>query len=279
MRSLPFLRGSYLAIATIASGCGDSCFVRGTRVATADGARLIESLVVGDVVLSYSHKDKAIVTRRVVAIHRSTVREVRTVEVIAEGRTERLRVTPSHPFWVDSHGDYVAVRDLRENDVLLLRSGSGVRNAVVRSITAEESSVPSVEVFNISVETPESNYFAEGVLVHNKEPVVKRCDSAEVVASAASKIADEGTTAARYRLEVTLPRSATLRVTGYGRSSGAAKADVPLSMLEAKNTGDGRQWTIELVVENGQGTTLFLSGDSTTDDGAACSLGKTIDPL
>lgn len=173
VRSLPFLRGSYLAIATIASGCfeGNSCFVRGTRVATADGARLIESLVVGDVVLSYSHREKAIVTRRVVAIHRSTVREVRTVEVIAEGRTERLRVTPSHPFWVDSRGDYVAVRDLRENDVLLLRSGSGVRSAIVRSITAEESSVPSVEVFNISVETPESNYFAEGVLVHNKEEV------------------------------------------------------------------------------------------------------------
>ena len=279
MRSLSLLRGSYLAIATIASGCGDSCFVRGIRVATPNGARCIESLVVGDEVLSYSHQEKAIVTRRVLAIHRSTVREVRTVEVIAEARTGRVRVTPSHPFWVESRGGYVAVRDLRQNDVLLLRRGSGVRNAVVRSITAEESSVPSVEVFNISVEAPESNYFADDVLVHNKSPLVKSCDDAEVVASAASKIADEGTTATRYRLEVTLPRSATLDVTGFGRRAGASEADVPVSQLEAKNTGDGRQWTIEFVVDDGQGVTLYLSGDSTTADGSACLLNETIDAL
>lgn len=77
---------------------------------------------------------------------------------------------------------------------------------------------------------------------------------------------------------MTLPRSTTLYVTGYGRRSGAAKADVPLSTLEAKDIGDGRRWTLEFVVENGQGASLYISGDFTMDDGGPyCSFSKSID--
>ena len=276
MHSFPLFLGSFV-IATIASGCGDSCFVRGTRIATPTGDRHIEDIAVGDVILAYSHTEHAVVPRRVVAIHRSVARETRTV-VVANGEAERrLRATPSHPFWVESRREYVAVRDLRAGDALLLRTSTGLREAIVQSITAEEAALPSVDVFNISVETPESNYFAERVLVHNKSPLVNSCESADIAAGSASKVADEGTTAARYRLDVTLARGGTLRVDGYGRRPGAAEADVPLSTLEAKDTGDGRRWSIELVVENGMGATLVVSGESTAADGSSCSFSKTVD--
>jgi hypothetical protein len=274
MRALPLL----FAVAACAE---TSCFVRGTRVATDDGERAIDALRVGDVILAYVHDAEAVVSRRVVDVHRALVREIRTLTLDPEGGGAPvvLRATPRHPFWVASRGAYVAVCDLREGDALLLRDEGGLGRAVVRSIAAEESAAPSFEVFNISVESPESNYFAGGVLVHNKEPAVTMCDDADVTAAAATKV-DDTADGPRYRFEVTTARAATLDATGFGRRAGAGVADVPLPALSVTRTGDdGRRWTVELVTPPDHGATVSLRGTSTRDDGASCEIAKTVDAV
>jgi hypothetical protein len=158
--------------------------------------RLIEALAVGDIVLTYSHASGAILGRE--GSDRGPV-------------NRRSRRAPP-------------------------RSGEELRRAVVRSITSEERPSPSIEVFSISVETPESNYFAEGVLVHNKELLVATCDSAEIVFRTATKIRDEGATVSRYRVEVTLPRSATLDANAFTRPAGAVDAEDPLSDVTIHST-------------------------------------------
>ncbi len=273
------------SLATATAACGaDSCFVRGTRVATEDGDVPIEALAVGDRVLSFAHSEGSIVARRVVAVHRSLVSEIRTIivgphDATADQPGEPLEATPSHPFWVVSRGEYVPVRDLRVGDELLLRSGRELRRVVVRAMRAREVATPSIEVFNISVESPESNYFAGGVLVHNKEPLSRLCADTETIAGPTSKVADEGTGAARYRFDVTTPRSSSLRAKGYGVRAGSSKADVPLSTLTITGADDGQHWTVEFVVDNGLGVSLVLSGETTTSDGASCSISKTVAAL
>jgi hypothetical protein len=105
---------SLLIVAVTLAGstmaCEDSCFVHGTLVATPGGDRPIEALTVGDTVLAYAHADGALVPRRVVAVHRSLVREVRTIEL----DDQQVTASPSHPFWVPARGAYLPVRDLRE---------------------------------------------------------------------------------------------------------------------------------------------------------------------
>jgi hypothetical protein len=137
---------------------------------------------------------------------------------------------------------------------------------------------PSIEVFNVSVES-ESNYFAGGVLVHNKEPTVIYCEGSDIGVGQTSKVGDEPDGAARHRLDVTTPRPASLSVGGYGLKKGAAKADVPLSSVTANSSEGGRRWSVDVVVPAGLGAILSLSGTSTSADGAECSIAKTVDAV
>lgn len=282
--SLPVL--GLLAAGTLAAqGCGgDSCFPRGTSVATEAGPFAIEALAVGDVVLSYSHRESAVVPRRVVDVHRALATEVRTIEFVAPGALpdappESLEVTPSHPFWVVQKRQYVLARDLRAGDELLLRDELAVRHAVIRAIGARELPTPSIEVFNISVEGPESNYFAGGVLVHNKDPGVRICDPAEIAVGPTLQVSTEASGASRHRVEVSTPRTASVTVEGKGYRAGTTKADVPLRELVATGDAEGRRWTIEFVVDAGLGVSLLLQGKSTTSDGSSCEVFRSVAAL
>ncbi len=134
--------------------CGGSgCFPAGTPVETRNGLRAIESLDIGDEVLSLDD-DGAM---RYCPISRTH----KTVECGYYLINSTIRVTGSHPFRIGD--EWVKVQDLTVGAVLL---GRNLEPVVVESIALVD--VP-VRVYNIEVSGAHT-FFAGGVLVHNKGP-------------------------------------------------------------------------------------------------------------
>jgi hypothetical protein len=149
-----------------------SCFVAGTLIATPQGPIPIEALVIGDSVWSFSLERGEKIARRVRAVLRSMANEVR---VIAAGGNVIAGVTPEHPFYDIERREYRAVRDLIAGDALAVLTYDGISRRTIASVTAKEIAEPSIPVFNLTIDGPEANYFAAGILVHNKQFPVDDC--------------------------------------------------------------------------------------------------------
>jgi len=74
---------------------------------------------------------------------------------------EQLKVTPEHPFYLD--GEWVEASELKPGDKLKTIDG---KIAVIKNIRKVKTQEP-VTVYNLEASSPH-NYFADGVLVHNK---------------------------------------------------------------------------------------------------------------
>ena len=130
------------------------CLVDGTRIETPGGSRPIESLQVGDEVLSrLSNGETA--TGRITACYEHRVEKFLRIE-FESGSV--LQVTSEHP--IGTPGGWRLAGALKIGDQVLTRTGWEII-AAVQSVT--ESSM----VYNLSV-APHENYFADGILVHNK---------------------------------------------------------------------------------------------------------------
>ena len=145
--------------------CSDNdhhCFGAGTLIATPRGAVPIESLVEGDLVWSYDLDLRRRVAAPILNIfgHRDGwVRDLR----LASGRV--LRVTREHPIYVPGESRYAAASELSVG-AKLLQVGEASSETVILSFPerATQTTVYNLEVAGFH------NYFAEGVLVHNKQP-------------------------------------------------------------------------------------------------------------
>lgn len=138
---------------------GGGCFLAGTKILMADGkARAIEDITTGAWVRSVDFENGGIlVAARVYA----TLSVERGEYWVINGE---IKTTAEHPFYVIGRGWEHAAE---------LKVGMELR-AVDESPILIESIVHvlgDVRVFNISVGKTE-NFFAEGVLVHNKKPPV-----------------------------------------------------------------------------------------------------------
>lgn len=148
------------------AGCWSSCFVRGTRIVTPQGFRRIEDLVVGDEVYSLDLATRRPVVRRVAEVLRAEAAEILH---IAAGELVLAGVTPEHPLYDAELGAYAPAGELQKGTRLVAWLGA----ADVRELEITEhrsaSARGKVEVFNLTIDGPEHNYFAEGLLVHNKD--------------------------------------------------------------------------------------------------------------
>jgi hypothetical protein len=188
--------GAAVSSLLVAACVRDSCFVAGTLVSTPDGPRAIESLRVGDVVWSYGFAERRPVARPLLAVHRALARETRRVE-LAGGRAIR-GITPSHPVFSPESGLYLPASQLAHGDtVSTYRAESEPEIAKVSRILATEVPVPSIEVFNLGVAGSDQNYFADGVLVHNKSYPPKTCTTEEVQVELVAVDASAGNYAVR----------------------------------------------------------------------------------
>jgi hypothetical protein len=164
----------------VVGGCyssDDSCFGAGTLVATPNGPTPIERLRIGDRVLAYDLESEAIVVSKVTAVfvhelvrtsvvrlERGLAAQKRPERLRAEGDTE-LRVTPNHPIFSPETRKFVDAGTLRAGSPLLYLDG---RRTTPGKCGGFDETVSRVEtVYNITVER-HHNYFANGVLVHNK---------------------------------------------------------------------------------------------------------------
>jgi hypothetical protein len=142
------------------------CFAAGTPVTMADGStRAIDQLAVGDMVLAYEERSGRVVPARV---SRTYVHDGSQEGLIAVNGS--LLATADHPFYVSGRGAPVRAGDLRVGDELLLLDGiPGTPTAGLATLAVDSLRPlpPAPTVYNIEVEGPH-NYFAGGVLVHNK---------------------------------------------------------------------------------------------------------------
>ena len=128
---------------------GGGCFLAGTKITMSDGTeKNIEDIQIGDYVISYNLEkgryEKAKVAR---TFEHKGVPHYLVINKV-------LRVTPNHPIY--SEGRWVRADSLKEGDKLFI--------GWVETI---EKVYGSATVYNLEVEK-NHNYFAEGVLVHNK---------------------------------------------------------------------------------------------------------------
>jgi pretoxin HINT domain-containing protein len=141
-----------------AGGGGSECFVKGTPVWTKIGQRPIETLEIGDLVLSQDVNTGQLAYKPVIG---RTVRPPSSIVKISVGG-EEIQATRGHPFWVAGAGWRMA-KEIGEGDVL-----HGVTCA---PRTEAVEPVIDAEAFNLIV-ADFSTYFVgeSGVLVHDNTP-------------------------------------------------------------------------------------------------------------
>jgi hypothetical protein len=139
------------------------CFVAGTQIATPAGTRPIETLRLGDIVLAYDEHAGRVVPRPVTATFVHPDHPVGTLP-LSDGRV--LRITSNHPIYLPDQQRYADAGELKGDERLLTLTASTQTSSLIAGAFQASATEP-VTVYNITVEG-EHNYFAEGVLVHNK---------------------------------------------------------------------------------------------------------------
>ena len=146
-------------------GSSYNCFVEGTRITMDNGlTKNIEDVRIGDAVLSYDVQEDLFVDRGVIDLHKYSSTELFTIKTTSsffEG------VTAEHPFYQPDTNSWIPVDELREGDQILISQDGQTHLDYILDVEAKRLRRP-VDVYNLSVEGPEHNYFANGVLVHNK---------------------------------------------------------------------------------------------------------------
>jgi hypothetical protein len=143
-----------------------ACFAGGTSVTMADGSRRpVETIRVGEKVLSYDAQTGVTLPAEV---EQTFVHDKPADGMVVINGT--LQATAGHPFWVQ--GRWVPASELTIGDKLtVLPKRGGVRLAAagdsVIAVRTLESVPSSGKVYNLEVKGAH-NYFAAGVLVHNK---------------------------------------------------------------------------------------------------------------
>ena len=152
---------------------GGGCFLPGTLITMADGSKkLIEEISIGDLVMSYDFNSNSLTTDVVSETFKLTNSDI--IEFSLENG-ESLRSTADHPYWVENKGwcsfDPVATKDKYNIDSVLIEEGdlftSDSLNKV-KVVSIEKMDLPETKVINFHA-VKNQNYFAGGVLVHNKQ--------------------------------------------------------------------------------------------------------------
>lgn len=135
--------------------CGTCCFLPGTKVTTPSGEKTIENLKVGDKVISFNEKTK---TNEPAKIEKTFEHKTSGYLIV----NNKLFVTQEHPFLIN--GEWKTIGQAKLGDNLQTIDGKTETISSIKQVTKQ------VTVYNIEV-SPNNNYYAEGILAHNKVPI------------------------------------------------------------------------------------------------------------
>jgi hypothetical protein len=171
--NLPPTKPTYSDFVTFVGAYRHSaCFAAGTVVQTVDGPRLIESIQVGDTVLSQGPATGTLAFQPVVAIHRNQSAATSRIKIGGES----IIATGIHRFWKAGKG-WTMARELEPGDRLRMIGGT----VEVESIEADKTQ----PVYNLDV-AENRDFFvgAKGLLVHDfsfVQPVIEPFDQEPVL--------------------------------------------------------------------------------------------------
>ena len=135
------------------------CFIAGTEITLANGdVKNIEDVAVGEEVLTYN-EDKKETEAGVVGDLKK--HEVQSVIRLTLDNENVITTTEEHPFYVVDAG-WVKAGELQPLDVCLKEDG---KESLISSVEILEE---NHEVFNLLSVSENHNFFANGILVHNK---------------------------------------------------------------------------------------------------------------
>lgn len=163
----PLLSMAFLSLGASACGGPIACLVAGTLISTPTGPVPIERIEPGQPVFAFNEEDHCVTVCQVTHVFRHEDREYGTL-LLCDGR--RLLVTANHPVYVADRASYIPAGEIRAGDeVLLLEESASApprlhRGRVEQALTA---ATERATVFDLTVDD-KHNYFAGGILVHNK---------------------------------------------------------------------------------------------------------------
>jgi hypothetical protein len=147
----------------------NSCFARGTPVRTRDGRRPIETLRVGDQVLSQDAATGALSFQPVLVVYHNPPQPILRVEL---DNGETLGASAYHRFWRAGLG-WAMARELKEGD--LLRTLGGLARVV--SVTAG----PTEPLFNLDVDGGRTYFVGQhDTLVHDNSLPAPRLEPFDI---------------------------------------------------------------------------------------------------
>jgi Pretoxin HINT domain/HEAT repeats len=183
--SLPEYKPTYTDFVSVPSllPIHGSCFVAGTLVQTADGPRAIESIQVGDRVLSQNTTTGLLAFQPAVGVHRNKPTPILRLAI----GDESIVATGIHRFWKAGKG-WTMARDLKAGDRLRMIGGV----ATIRSIESDQAQ----PVFNLDV-AENRDFFVgtNGLLVHDfsfVQPVLEPFDREPDLAALVPSVAPAG---------------------------------------------------------------------------------------
>lgn len=136
-----------------------NCFIAGTEIVLANGdLKNIEDVVEGDNILQYNHEtdDYEIGTVGSISSH-----DVNKIIRLTINNEDVIECTPQHPFYVKDKG-YQQAKNLNFGDEVLKSNGSYTFISTIEELNTKTT------VYNLHDVKKNENFFAGGVLVHNK---------------------------------------------------------------------------------------------------------------
>ncbi len=150
------------------------CFLAGTQVMTPTGSKSIESMNIGDQVISFDGNRLTVSkVENIYGVERDYYYTIETDSGSSSGNGSGLvgsvRATAEHPFYVGD-GKYVEARNLTVGDTVY-RMTKGKLNQPGKNEPARITKITritqKVKAYNLHVSTP-NTFFANGFAVHNK---------------------------------------------------------------------------------------------------------------